>query len=312
MGTVSAGPERVAGIALPVLWGSLAFVAGDAVAGALDGRSEAVRTVAGALGWVLWCAGLVATLVPRTTSLTAARFLVPAGLPVVAWAVWAAGDAGALEVVAVTAAAAAATLVLTPWIGHRFVNGSSYGDERRYPLRAPLPVLAGPLEVVWLAAVLGVTTGPLLLAAQQWVAGAAALLLGWPVAAGAVRAAHQLARRWVVLVPAGIVVHDPMVLVDTLLVQRADLARVGLAEVGTDATDLTLGAAGLAVEIELRDAVDVLPLAHQRGRRLGGAASDATVDTPLGRTLEVRKVMVTPTRPGALLHDAGTRRLPIG
>lgn len=312
MATVSTAPERVAGVALPVLWASLAFVAGDAVATALAPHSASVRTVAATGMWALWSAGLVATLVPRTTSLTVARFLVPAGLPVVAWTVWVAGDAGPLEVLAVTAAAAATTVVLTPWIGHRFVNGSSYGDERRYPLRAPLPVLAGPLELVWVVTVVGVAAGPLLLASEQWVAGALALVLGWAVAALGGRAAHQLARRWVVLVPAGIVVHDPMALVDTLLVQRADLARVGLAEVGTDATDLTLGAAGLAVEIELREATDVLPLAHQRGRRLGGDGVGEAVETPLGRTLEVHKVMVTPTRPGALLHAAAQRRLPIG
>ena len=304
--------DRATAVGPPLLWASLALTAGDAVAGALDGRSAPVQAVAATVAWGLWTVGLVTTLVPRTSSLTVVRFVVPAGLPAVAWAVVSAGDPGALEVAAVTTAAALAAGILTPAVGHRWVNGSSYGDEQRYLLRAPLPVLFGPLELVWVAAVVGAGAGPLLLAARQWVLGGVALVVGWAAVWAALRITHVLSRRWLVLVPAGIVVHAPMALVDTLLVQRADLARVGPAPADTDATDLTLGAAGLAVELELAGEVDVLPLAHQRGRSLGGGDRAAVTQTAIGRTLVVERVLVTPTRPGALLRAAAARGLTVG
>ena len=35
--------------------------------------------------------------------------------------------------------------------GEAFVDGSSYGDERRMPLRPPVAVLAGPVPLAWAA-----------------------------------------------------------------------------------------------------------------------------------------------------------------
>lgn len=235
-------PDLAVAVAVPVLWASLSLTAGDSLATALDARSDAVQVVGAALIWALWTVGMVAALVARTSSLTVLRLVVPAGLPVVLWGVLAAGDAGPLEVVAVTTAALVGAGCLAPVVGHRWINGSSYGDEERFPLRAPLPVLAGPLEAVWALAVVGAVAGPLLLAAEQWVLGGLALVLGWAAVWGALKVCHVLSRRWVVLVPAGIVVHDPMALVDTLLVQRSDLDHVGPAPADTTATDLTLGA----------------------------------------------------------------------
>lgn len=304
--------DRIVGTALPVLWVSLALTGGEVVAAALEDRSAAVQATAGALVWALWTVGLVAALVPRTSSLTVVRFVLPGSVPVVAWAVATAGETDGVAVVAMTTAALTGALVLTPWVGHRWVNGSSYGAEQRFPLRAPLPVMAGPLELTWALAVVGAGAGPLLLAAGQWIVGGVALVAGWGLVVAALRAAHVLSRRWVVLVPAGVVLHDPMALVDTLLVQRADLAGLRPALADTDATDLTLGASGLALELELRDDVEVLPLAHQRGRSLGGPQGEGVRETALGRSLAVRKVLVTPTRPGALLTAAAAGGLRVG
>ena len=129
--------------------------------------------------------------------------------------------------------------------------GSSYGDERRMPLRVPGPLLAGPLVLVWAVAVAGVAAGPLLLAARQWVAGAAAMAAGLPAAGVAVRSMHTLARRWLVFVPNGLVVHDPLVLVEPVLLRRADVRSLGPAPADTAALDLTRGALGLALEVRL-------------------------------------------------------------
>ena len=69
----------------------------------------------------------------------------------------------------------------------------------------------------------GVAAGPLLLAARQWVLGAVALVVGAVAVWWGVRVLHGLSRRWVVFVPAGMVVHDPLALVDPVLVPRAAL-----------------------------------------------------------------------------------------
>lgn len=308
--TPSTGDNRVAHAVLVVAWASLPFLGGSVLADALDARSGSVRAVAAALAWAAWTAGVLCTLVPCTVSLTGIRLVAPAALPVFAAATTAVDDAGLREAVTLATAAGAAVLALSPWIGHRFVNGSAYGAEERYLLRPPVAVLAGPLPAVWALVVTGATAGPLLLAARQWAWGTVLTGFGAAVAVLGVRAMHQLARRWIVLVPAGVVVHDPMALVDTLLVQTHDLDHLGPAPVDSDASDLTLGASGLAVELALRDAADVLPLAHQRGR-LRSNDDTATTDTVLGRTLRVHKVLVTPTRPGALLRAARTRSLPV-
>ena len=61
-------------------------------------------------------------------------------------------------------------------IGDAFVDGSSYGDERRFLLRTPGALAIGPLFVVCAVIVAGLTVGPVLLLAQRWVVGA--ILLG--------------------------------------------------------------------------------------------------------------------------------------
>src|SRR3546814_13032961 len=90
-----------------------------------------------------------------------------------------------------------------------FADGSSAGTGRRLQRRVPGPLLLGPLPLTWALGVVGPVAGPLLLAAEQWALGAAVLLVGAVPARLAVRALHGLARRWVVFVPAGMVLADP-------------------------------------------------------------------------------------------------------
>ena len=48
-------------------------------------------------------------------------------------------------------------------VGSDFVNGSSYGDERRVALRPPTALLVGPIEAVWAG-----TAVPLPVAVVRW------------------------------------------------------------------------------------------------------------------------------------------------
>src|SRR5205085_10800148 len=125
-----------------------------------------------------------------------------------------------------------------------FVGGSSYGPERRFSLRTPVPLLLGPVELAWLAVVVPAVAGPLLLAARQWVAGALLLAVGAVAARWSVRSLHLLARRWLVFVPAGLVVHDPMVLTDAVLFPKRMVSSIGpaLADTADGALDVSWGA----------------------------------------------------------------------
>ena len=287
MGSLGAWPARVTWLVLPV-------VLGPALGDALGDASRPVQVVASTGLWVGWAAVLVATLVPTTVSLTALRVAAPAAVVAGVAAIVANGRSAA-TVVGLVGALVAALAAFWPGTGEAFVAGSSYGDERRMPLRVPGPLLAGPLVLVWTAAASGVAAGPLLLAARQWIAGAAVLAVGLPVAVVAIRSLHTLARRWLVFVPNGVVVHDPMALAEPVLLRRADVRSFGPAPADTAALDLTRGALGLALEVTLAPPVSVV-LAGRGHHRVSEATTAAAL-------------LVSPTRPGAVLAEARCRRL---
>ena len=79
---------------------------------------------------------------------------------------------------------------------------------------------------------------------------------------------------------------------------KSPLERVGLALAGTEAADLTGPAAGMAVEVALRDAPTVI-LA-------------ATRTAPRGTALHVRSVLLAPSRPGRMLAEVARRGFPVG
>lgn len=283
------------------LWVVLPVAAGPALGAALDGRNDTVALVASVILWLGWAAVLVASLVPSTVGLTVLRVLAPAAGVATAWAVVVATDAdfgevGVGDVVGLVVTAAAAVVAMAPSVGDAFVDGSSYGPERRFALRVPAPVLLGPLELTWAVALAGVLTGPLLLAAEQWVAGVAALLVGLPLAFWAVRSLHALSRRWLVFVPGGLVIHDPLTVTESVLMPKTMVAHLGPAPADTDAYDLTQRAAGLALQVDL---TEPLPVSLYRPR--AERAETATVE----------RLLFTPTRPAHVLDAAEERRLPV-
>lgn len=287
MRSLGAWPARVTWFVLPV-------ALGPALGHTLDDASRPVQLVASIGLWVGWAVVLVATLVPTTVSLTALRVAAPASVAAALAATVANGESAA-NVVGLVGALVAALAAFWPGTGEAFVAGSSYGNERRMPLRVPGPLLAGPLILAWVVAAAGVVTGPLLLAAQQWVVGAAALVLGFPAAVVALRSMHTLARRWLVFVPNGVVVHDPLALMEPVLLRRADLRSFGPAPADTVAVDLTRGALGLALEVRLEPPVS---LVLAPGRRTG-----------VSEAMAAGAVLVSPTRPGAVMAEVHRRRL---
>jgi len=285
---LGAWPVRVAWLLLPL-------VAGPAVGDLLDGRSRPVGWVAGGLAALGWAGGLVATLVPHPLGLTALRVLGPTALVLAAWATLS-GDATVGAGVAAVAATIVACLTIASGTTiDAFVDGASYGAERRFGLRVPASLLFGPLPLTWVVVVGGTAAGPLLVAAGAPVVGVALVVVGWPLAVGGLRALHGLAVRCVVFVPNGLVVADRTVLTQPVFFPRPAIAGLGAAEAGTDATDLTAGALGLVVEVRLADPVAAT---RRRGRR----GSEEVV---------LHAFLMSPVRPGALIDAAREHRLPV-
>lgn len=277
-------------------WIGVAAVGGQAIDRATTGRSAAVADVARYGGGAWWVVGVLAMAIPAVVSLTATRISVPVAIPAAVIA-WVAG-ADIVDAVALLGLAVLATaFVLSGELGRAFVQASAYGEEDRYPLRPPAAyaLVAGLTWAAWAACVLA---GPLLLAAQRWVPGGVLTALAVIGGVWAWPRWHLLSRRWFVLVPVGIVVHDHLVLSETLMLRRDQLAAVHLAPAGTGAADLTGPATGHAIELVTHGSVTALLSAGPDGRR--------------GAAIHLTACLISPTRPGQVLRSAGRRRLPVG
>lgn len=247
-------------------WFAVGVVGAFVLTAALADRSTPVAVVATGLAALAWGTGIVAVLLPRSASLTALRLL---GLGVL------------LPAAAVDA----------------FVDGSSYGPERRFALRTPAALRFGPIQLAWLMIVVPAVAGPLLLAAGQWI-GALVLLVGAAVAKPALHSLHQLSRRWIVFVPTGVVLHDPIVLSDAVLFPKRVVRALGpaRAEDADRAVDVTGQATGLVLELDLTEHVTIAV----RERRTQS------------RTIETDRVLFTVNRPGAVLAEARQRGFTVG
>ncbi|KAA0232837.1 MAG: hypothetical protein JJLCMIEE_02389 [Acidimicrobiales bacterium] len=275
-------------------WLSLPFTAGAVVSDGLEGRSTAVAAVLASAVWIAWGVTLLATLVPHAMTLTVVRSFAPAAALATALAAVAEGSIGLLGAVGLASVAAVNAIAFTPLVGEAFVDASSYGTERRMPLRAPLAVLLGPVELVWALGLAGLVAGPVLLAGRHWALGAVLTPVGLGIAFAAARSLHSLSRRWVVFVPAGLVLHDPLSLVDPVLFTRQHIAHLGPAAPGSRAVDLGLHTRGLSLEMRL---VEKTKLPRRRPGR--------PEHTELANA-----VLFAPSRPSALLAEARHRHIP--
>jgi hypothetical protein len=277
-------------------WAVLPLVVGPLLADALDPREAAFRRGVSVGLWVIWALTLVAIAVPRPLTLTFVRIVVPASCVAAVWAAVAHG-AHTNTAVGLVGAVVATVCALLPTTGDAFADGASYGDERRFLLRPPGAYLLGPIEVAWAIVVAGTAGGPLLLLARQWVAGAIVMVVGPLAAWRAWRSLYALSFRWLVFVPAGVVLHDALALAEPTLFARADVVALAPAPADTEALDLTANALGLALQIDLTEPHAVGVVAPRTARR---------------RTAEqqpISRLMFTPTRPGAVAAEAHARKI---
>ncbi|MGI9598911.1 MAG: hypothetical protein ACR2QK_22295 [Acidimicrobiales bacterium] len=256
--------------------------------------------------WLCWFVVLVAGLTPSPRSLTITRIAGPSAIGATIAAAMAETWDGR-SVLAIALASLFTATVFLPTFGDRMVNGSAYGAERRMALRPPAFVLLGPAQLAWLLVFAGLAAAPLLILAERYLlAGLAAGVGAVAVWAGG-RVLHQLARRWIVFVPAGFVIHDPMALFDSVLLRRKEVVALGpaLADSATAGSssddpegpriDLSGGALGLALEVGLR--ATTLITIRARGQL---------------HNREVSNIVFSPTLPGAMLSEARIRGLKIG
>jgi hypothetical protein len=213
-----------------------------------DGRSTAVGITLMAWGWAGWTAVAIALLVPAPMSLTALRTITP--LAIVCSIVAASPLAVFMSVLAMVLASAS---VLADYL----VQGGAYGDEQRFALRTPVPYMA-PAVIAWAAFAAALIGGTILIAAQNYVVGVPLTLLGVFLARTVPARLHRLSRRWLVLVPAGVVLHDHLVLGETVMVQKRNITRIAVVPEAGESADLTGGIAGQRIAVEIRESEKVV------------------------------------------------------
>lgn len=253
-----------------VAWVLLAVVPtpiGDAVAD--SGRTAQV--VFTLTAWLVWALGVVAVAWLSPVSLTAIRTLAPVavvGLAVATLARPGLADAAVLwPLVSVSLGVVAAFAALLPDYAAAHVQASAYGAERRLPLRVPVPQIA-PMILAWVLASGSAAAFLFALAAEVWwLAALTAVIAGAFVWVAATRL-HRFARRWLVIVPAGIVVHDQLLLAETFMVKASAVTSVRLAGAPGEALDLSGVTRGALLIVSMREAEN-LALSPYLARMLG-------------------------------------------
>ncbi|MCC6226915.1 MAG: hypothetical protein IT195_10990 [Microthrixaceae bacterium] len=275
-----------------VLWLALPFTVGDAIGHALADRSSHVALVATVIAWLGWTIGALALVTALPIALTAARIVGPAAAGVAAAAAWW-GELDALSITGLALAVVAAVLSCSGWVADDHVDGPSYGEERRFSLRAPGPLLLGAIPLAWAITVAGAVAGPMLLAAHQWAVGAIVAVVGAALGAAAGRSLHTLSTRFVVFVPAGMTLVDPSSIIDAVLFPRTSILSFGPAPLEGERCDLSQQALGLALEVVTREPTQ---LTVRTGRRVAEERA-------------ARAVVFTPARPAAVLAEAAARNI---
>ena len=293
------GAARLVAIAI-VVWIIQPFTSGTLIGDALSNADDPFRTAVSVAAWALWLVVLVAMAVPRPVTLTIARLGAAGGLAASLWAAWDVDrnhpdTSTAVLAIGVIAAIVAVATINLPGVADRFLDGVSYGEEARFALRAPGPVLLIALVPSTIIVVVGATAGPLLLADEQWVAGVIVTIVGLAAAWFPLNALHRLTNRFLVFVPNGLVVHDLTQLREPVLFVKREIAGLAPAPADTTAKDISAAALGLVLELRFSKAIE-LPFVTGR----------TTTDNE-----KVRSLLVSPTRPKAVMETALDRGITI-
>jgi len=268
---------RVGWLAIAVLPQSLS---------ASNGASGA-STVGFWLAWGIWVVIALAVLVPHPLSLVTVRLLAPLLALHTGATVLEESTLQWSTVLALLLMIAVSATAFSARYGTVHAQAAAYGHERRHLLRPPMAVLA-PLALVWLVVA---ALGAVAIRGEQLAVSLSTTALFIALAVFMLRRALVLSRRWLVFVPAGIAVHDPLLLRDTFMVRNHDVRALRGAASNTEAFDVTGTTWGTSLEL-------VLSHPHDVSLSPFGARLTGTLDR-----LHVTALMVAPSRPNIALAD---------
>jgi hypothetical protein len=220
--------------------------------------SSAVGVVLTVWGWLFFLAIAIGTLVPSPLSLTVTKCITPLMVLCAFIAASPAGVFGALAAFIITWSALFADVM---------VQGSAYGEETRFALRTPVPYWA-PTVLAWSLLTGSLLGGSLLIAAEAYFVGAPLLLVGVVLARTVPQRLHRLSRRWLVIVPAGVVVHDHLVLAETMMSMRSKILSISKVAASGETADFTGGVAGPRIAVHLKES-DKVALSNITAKTLG-------------------------------------------
>jgi len=279
--------------AFRLAWIPIPLLGYEVFGSALSGESESIQVTVALSLWILWSIVLLISLIPSASLLTVYRVVVP--ISVVA-SIWSSIEAemSASSILLLFCSAICLSISLLPSIGFWFINGSAYGDEVRIPLRAPGPLLLGPVPLAWIVIASSLIFSIILLSSQKYVFGFVVFTIGSGLSYFSYRSLSALSQRWLVFVPAGIVLHDNMVLADPFLIRKSMIKGIGPALVSTDGLDLTMSSIGMSLVVELYEpaglTLQMNPLAPPEVR-------------------EVTSFLVSPSLLPATLEEASSRNI---
>jgi hypothetical protein len=270
---------------------------GAGVGGLLDDRSTAVQMTGSTLAWAVWGTVVIASFISHPITLTVLRI----GTPVVAgfmiFVVFNQGSSGGHIISkAVSAAVSVAVLLLSfsAEIGSIYVQASAYGDEKRFALRPPV-VLIAPILLSALFADLSIIAFPLLVAARNWSVAAVSLSGVYLSTKYLLPRIHLLSRRWLVFVPAGVVIHDEIVLSTNLMIRKQDLSKIQLARENSAAADLSALTWGVPLEFLFNKPLDI-SLTSIGAKHLNAVSA-----------IHAQSVLIATCRPGAVISAYNTK-----
>ena len=284
--------EDVLHMMLRILLSCLPFI-GAGVGGLLDDRSAAVQVTGTTLAWAVWGTVVIASFICHPITLTVLRI----GTPVVAGFmildIFNQGTSGG-QAIRVAVSIAVLLLSFSAEIGSIYVQASAYGDEKRFALRPPV-VLIAPILLSTLVADLSIISLPLLIAAKNWTVAAVSLAGLYVSAKYLLPRVHLLSRRWLVFVPAGVVIHDEIVLLTNLMIRKQELSQIQLARDNSAAADLSALTWGVPLEFSFNKPLDI-SLTSIGAKHLNTLSA-----------IHAQSVLIATSRPGSVLSAYKTK-----
>ena len=209
----------------------------------------------GIVAWILWAVVAIATWIHRPISLTCARCLAP--IVVICSITYSLTETLNTANIAVsTCGIISLMLMFTAEFGSTHVQAGAYGNERRFMLRIPAPVIL-PTLITWALFAAGIIVLESAVQDKNYALGIPVLLVVVAALWKFAPQMHRLSRRWLVRVPAGWVVHDNLMLAENLLIRSHNLSSMDFALQGTEALDLSGLTRGVPIQLTLREMTDV-------------------------------------------------------